>query len=78
MELAIALGFVEKSGSWFSYNGVKIAQGKENAIKYFETHPEEMAELEQKIRTTIANGEASVEEDIDLDTDDFDIDDLLD
>jgi hypothetical protein len=37
-----------------------------------------MAELEQKIRTTIANGEASVEEDIDLDTDDFDIDDLLD
>jgi recombination protein RecA len=78
MELAITLGFVEKSGSWFSYNGAKIAQGKDNARKYFESHPEEMAELEQKIRAKIASGEATVEEEIDLDSDDFNIDDLLD
>lgn len=76
MELAITLDLVEKSGSWFSYKGVKIAQGKENARKYFESHPEEMKELEENIRAIIARGEVEIEEDINLDSDDFSLDDL--
>ncbi len=76
MELALTLDLVEKSGSWFSYKGVKIAQGKENARKYFESHPDEMKELEENIRAIIAKGEVELEEEINLDSDDFSLDDL--
>ena len=43
---------VEKSGSWFSYNGNKIAQGKEAAIAYFKEHPDLFDEVENKVRET--------------------------
>lgn len=76
MELALTLDLVEKSGSWFSYKGVKIAQGKDNARKYFESHPDEMKELEENIRAIIAKGEVEIEEEINLDSDDFSLDDL--
>ena len=76
MELALTLDLVEKSGSWFSYKGVKIAQGKDNARRYFESHPDEMKELEENIRAIIAKGEVEIEEEINLDSDDFSLDDL--
>ena len=77
MELALTLELVEKSGSWFSYDGVRIAQGKDNARKYFEANPDKMSELEEKIKNKIANG-ASIDDDggIDLDSADFDLDSL--
>lgn len=50
LDLAVTNGLIEKSGSWFSYNGEKIGQGKENAKKYFESNPEIMDLLEQKIK----------------------------
>lgn len=50
LDLAVTNGFIEKSGSWFSYNGEKIGQGKENAKKYLESNPEIMDLLEQKIK----------------------------
>ncbi len=50
IDLAIELDIVEKSGSWFSYNGSRIGQGKENVKKYFEENPELFNEVEQKIR----------------------------
>lgn len=43
---------VEKSGSWFSYNGNKIAQGRDSAITYFKEHPDQFEELENKVRET--------------------------
>lgn len=43
---------VEKSGSWFSYNGNKIAQGREAAIAYFKEHPDLFDEVENKVRET--------------------------
>ncbi len=49
VDLAIELDIVHKSGSWFSYNGQRIAQGKENARKYIESNEELMAELAEKI-----------------------------
>ncbi len=49
VDLAIELDIVHKSGSWFSYNGQRIAQGKENARKYIESNEELMAELTEKI-----------------------------
>ena len=50
LDLAVNLDTVEKSGAWFSYNGVRIGQGRENAKKYLEDNPKIMDEIEKKIR----------------------------
>ncbi len=49
MDLAIELDIVHKSGSWFSYNGDKLAQGRENALEVIKSHPEMLKEIEAKI-----------------------------
>ena len=46
IDLASELNIVEKSGAWFSYNGERIGQGRENAKTYLEQHPELMDKLE--------------------------------
>ncbi|MBR5869561.1 MAG: recombinase RecA, partial [Clostridia bacterium] len=51
IEIATALEVVQKSGSWFSYNGERIGQGKENARKYIEDNPALMKEIEDKIKS---------------------------
>jgi recombination protein RecA len=50
IELGVNLKMVEKAGAWFSYNGEKIGQGKENAKEFLREHPEIAAEIEAKIR----------------------------
>ena len=50
LDIAVNLDIVEKSGSWFSYNGNRIGQGRENVKKYLEENPEIMNEIESKIR----------------------------
>lgn len=50
IDLGVDLKFVEKTGAWFAYNGTKIGQGKTNAIRFLDEHPEVAAELEAKIR----------------------------
>ncbi|HQN65711.1 MAG TPA: recombinase RecA [Methylophilus sp.] len=50
IELGVNLKLIEKAGAWFSYNGEKIGQGKENAKEYLREHPEVAAEIEAKIR----------------------------
>lgn len=50
LDMAVAQGLIEKSGSWFSYNGEKIGQGRENAKLYLENHPELMDSLSDTIR----------------------------
>ncbi len=81
VDIAIELGLVQKSGSWFSYNGEKLAQGKENTKKALLEDPRLMKELEDKIKAKgdeldLSAGEAySLDEDGDEDGegDDFDI-----
>ena len=51
LDMAIEKGIVEKSGSWFSYNGEKLAQGKENARNILANEPELAKEIEDKIRS---------------------------
>lgn len=48
-DIAVELDLIHKSGSWFSYNGQRIAQGKENARKYIESNDEIMKDLVDKI-----------------------------
>jgi recombination protein RecA len=50
IDIGVAQGFVEKSGSWYSYNGERIGQGKENARTFLDQHPEIAREIEGKIR----------------------------
>jgi recombination protein RecA len=50
IDIGVAQGFVEKSGSWFSYNGERIGQGKENARTFLEQHPDIAREIEGRIR----------------------------
>ncbi len=53
IDVAIEKNIVEKSGSWFSYNGDKIGQGKENVKAYLTSHPELADEIEAKIRESL-------------------------
>ena len=50
LDLAVNADIVNKSGSWFSYSGEKIGQGKENAKKYIKENPNLAIEIEEKIR----------------------------
>lgn len=51
LDIAVNLDIVEKSGSWFSYNGDRIGQGRENVKKYLIDNPEIAKEVEEKIRS---------------------------
>ncbi|MCS6878992.1 MAG: recombinase RecA [Geminicoccaceae bacterium] len=50
IDLGLKAGLVEKSGSWFAWNGQRIGQGRENAKAWLKEHPEAAAELEKAIR----------------------------
>jgi recombination protein RecA len=50
IDLGDKAGVVEKSGSWFSYDGQRIGQGRENAKTYLREHPEVAAAIEKKVR----------------------------
>nr|WP_260600284.1 recombinase RecA [Sphingomonas sp. ZFBP2030] len=51
LDLGVKAGLVEKSGAWFSYDSVRIGQGRENSKTYLKEHPEMCDRLEQAIRT---------------------------
>ena len=53
-DMAVNLGVINKSGSWFSYNGEKIGQGRDKAKEFLNTHPDIMAEVEKAV---MANSE---------------------
>jgi len=50
IELGSNIKLIEKAGAWYSYNGEKIGQGKENAKEFLREHPEIAKDLEDKIR----------------------------
>ena len=54
LDMAVNLDIIEKAGSWFSYNGSKIGQGRENVKKYLAENPEVMEEVEKKVRDNFA------------------------
>lgn len=93
LDLGVEYGIIQKSGSWFSYGGSKLAQGRDAAKRVIEDNPELAAELEEKIMEALANAEksgkkktkstktSSKTEEVDteeVDTDDDDLDTLPD
>ena len=62
LDLAAANGIIVKSGAWYSYNGDKIGQGRENAKNYLEENPEFMAAVEAQVREKLAPATETSEE----------------
>lgn len=54
LDLGVAMGFIKKSGSFFSFRDERIGQGRENAKEFLRQHPEIARELEQLIRENAA------------------------
>mgnify|MGYP004507496071 CR=1 FL=1 len=54
LDMAVNMDIIEKSGSWFSYDGNRIGQGRENVKKYLKENPEVLADVEQKVRANFA------------------------
>jgi recombination protein RecA len=50
LDLAAELDIVEKSGAWYSYNGERIGQGRENAKKFLQDNPDVFADIERKVK----------------------------
>lgn len=64
LDLAVLHDIINKSGSWYSYNGEKIGQGRENTKLYLLNNQELLAEVENKVREKCGIGdEASVDKD---------------
>ena len=55
IDLGLQYDILQKSGAWFSYNGEKIAQGREKAVDYFESNPEAYEEIKTKILDAFYN-----------------------
>jgi recombination protein RecA len=50
LDLAADIDVINKSGSWYSYDGNKIGQGRESTKTYLAENPDKMAEIEKKVR----------------------------
>jgi len=79
-DLADEMGVITKKGSWYSYNGDNIAQGRDNVIRHMEENTEFKNEIEKLVREKLdtgavvsANSVAPV--DLDVDVDDEDLED---
>jgi recombination protein RecA len=54
LDLGVELDIIQKSGSWFSYDGNKLGQGRDSVKGLIEDNPELMDELEKKIREKVS------------------------
>jgi recombination protein RecA len=53
LDLGVTASIVEKSGSWFSYGGERIGQGKDNAREFLKEHPAMAMEIENRVRDSL-------------------------
>ena len=61
VDLAVERDLLQKSGSWFAYNGERIAQGRDNVRIYLREHPDVRDEIEQRIRADFNAGNIAVD-----------------
>ncbi len=76
LEIGVEAGIIEKSGSWLSYDGNRIGQGRDNARKYIESDPQLAEELEAKIREVLKKRALDDSAEEAEDEDDYDIRDF--
>lgn len=68
IDMGVDCGIISKSGSWFSYNGEQLGQGKENVRSFLRGNPDVANEIEGRIRTQLGLDEAEVPEGVDPET----------
>jgi recombination protein RecA len=56
LDIGVELGFIKKSGSWFTYEGEQLGQGRENAKSFLTENPELLVEIDERIRTQVGIG----------------------
>lgn len=61
LDVAVDRGIIEKAGAWFSYNGEKLGQGRENVKQLFKDKPELMEEVELKVREASKSEDEAIE-----------------
>jgi len=66
LDVGVDLGFIKKSGAWFTYEGEQLGQGRENAKQFLTDHPEVMIEINEKIRNQVGIGEGGGVDEIPL------------
>ncbi|MBT8112421.1 MAG: DNA recombination/repair protein RecA, partial [Gammaproteobacteria bacterium] len=67
IDMGVEYGFVNKAGSWYSYNEERIGQGKENARAYLLENPEMANEIDQKLRELLLPSVDDLNQDIEAD-----------
>ncbi len=74
LDVALDLGFVKKSGAWFTYEGEQLGQGRENVKTFLSENPQLMAEIDERVRERLAPTEPdAVSADASVDPDDLPI-----
>ena len=71
LDLATKDGLVEKAGAWYSYNGERIGQGRENAKIYLKENPKVALEIEESIRSQNKEQVVKAEDDVNDNTEDL-------
>ncbi len=69
LDLAVSSNIINKAGAWFSYNGEKIGQGRENTKVYLDEHPEILEVVEKEVRSHYGIGETETKKDESADDD---------
>ena len=65
IDLGVEKGIIQKSGSWYSYNDIRIGQGKENVREFLKENKELAVEIENRIRSSYGISEIKVIEKLD-------------
>ena len=68
LDFAVDNDIIKKSGAWFSYNGEKIGQGRDNVRKYMQDHKEFTDEIDQKVREILMSRKNAAEDEQDDNT----------
>ena len=61
LDVGLDLGFVKKSGAWFTYEGEQLGQGRENVKTFLSENPQLMAEIDERVRNHLAPKEDDAE-----------------
>ena len=76
LDLAVERDLIQKSGAWYSFNGQRIGQGRDNARIYIKEHPEEFEKVEAVIREEFMRGDVVMPEEVGDEDDDEDFSEI--
>ena len=62
LDIGVAAGIIQKSGTWYNYEEERIGQGRENAKQFLKEHPEILAKVEEEVRDILFNDAGVPEE----------------